>query len=105
MKISIDSRSQFSDQFRMAGRITQFSYEALCLLYDFLEDTDPDYELDVVELCCEYIEQDFDDIASAYDIDILGLEEQEAKQHIMNYLCDNTTVVGETNSGFIYAQF
>jgi hypothetical protein len=105
MKISIDSRSQFSDQFRMAGRITQFSYEALSLLYDFLEDTDPDYELDVVELCCEYVEQDFDDIASAYDIDILGMDEQESKQHIMNYLCDNTMVVGETNSGFIYAQF
>jgi hypothetical protein len=108
MKISIDSRSQFSDQFRMTGRITQFSYEALSLLYDFLEDTDPDYELDVIALCCEYEEQDWDDIASSYDIDLTGFDnddEEGQKQAVFNYLNDNTTIVGETNSGFIYAQF
>lgn len=108
MKISIDSLSQFSDQFRMAGRITQFSYEALGLLYDFLEDAYPDYELDVVALCCDYTEQDWDDIATSYDIDLTGFDNDDddgRKQAVLNYLNDNTCVVGETNSGFIFAQF
>ena len=108
MKISIDSRSQFSDQFRMAGRITQFSYEALSLLYDYLEESDPDYDLDVIALCCEYVEQDWDDVASSYDIDLTGFDNDDdegQKQAVFNYLNDNTSVVGETNSGFIYACF
>lgn len=78
------------------------------MLYDFLEDTDPDYELDVIALCCEYVEQDWDDIASDYDIDLSECDPDDndkCKQVVFNYLNDNTTIVGETNSGFIYAQF
>lgn len=90
----------------MAGRGDQFSYEALSLLYDFLEDTNPDYELDVIELCCEYIEQDWDDIASSYDIDLSDCRnDEDRKGEVLSYLECNTTVVGETNSGFIFAQF
>ena len=108
MKISVNSISQFSDQFRMTGRITQFSYEALTMLYDYLEDVNPDYELDVIELCCEYIEQDWDDIASSYDIDLSQCDKDDidaCKGEVLNYLECNTSIVGETNSGFIFAQF
>ena len=108
MKISVNSVSQFSGQFQKAGRITQFSYEALGLLYNYLEEVNPDYELDVIELCCEYIEQDWDDIATSYDIDLSGCDKDDidaCKGAVLNYLECNTSIVGETNSGFIFAQF
>ena len=47
MKITIDSASQFRDAFHRANRGTQFSYEALGLLFDYFEECDPDMELDV----------------------------------------------------------
>ena len=106
MKISVNSISQFSDQFQKANRTCQFSYEALGLLYNYLEEVNPDYELDVIELCCEYIEQDWDDIASSYDIDLTECrDDDESIAEVRSYLECNTSVVGETNSGFIFAQF
>jgi hypothetical protein len=108
MKISVNSISQFSEQFQKANRTCQFSYEALTLLYNYLEDVNPDYELDVIELCCEYIEQDWDDIATSYDIDLTQCNKDDidaCKGAVLNYLECNTSVVGETNNGFIFAQF
>ena len=78
------------------------------MLYDYLEESDPDYDLDVIALCCEYIEQDWDDVASSYDIDLPefdNADDEGQKQAVFNYLAENTSVVGETNSGFIFAQF
>ena len=37
-------------------RPDNFSYAGLEALYDFLEETDPDYELDVIALCCDFTE-------------------------------------------------
>jgi hypothetical protein len=56
MKFTIENASQFRDEFRQCGRHTQFSYEATNLLFDYLEEIDPDYDLDVIALCVEYSE-------------------------------------------------
>lgn len=50
------NQSQFIDAFRAMGRKDQFSYGALCALFEYLEEIDEGYDLDVIELCCEYIE-------------------------------------------------
>ena len=79
-------------------RADQFSYEALNLLYDFLEENIEGYELDVVALCCEYAEDTEQGIAKAY-----GLHEDE---DVTSYLEYHTQVVGVTDSGtIVYAQF
>lgn len=49
--------SDFTASFHRMGRDDQFSYEALRLLYDFLEEVQPDYELDVIALCCDFTEE------------------------------------------------
>jgi hypothetical protein len=105
MYITIDHASQFRDQFHRAGRGDQFSYEGLGLLFDYLEEIDPDYDLDVIALCCEYSEASYAEIAEMYDIDLNGVHEDKISEVIMDYLSDNTDIVGETNSGFIYQQF
>ena len=105
MYITIDHASQFRDQFHRAGRGDQFSDEGLGLLFDYLEEIDPDYDLDVIALCCEYNEASYAEIAEMYDIDLNGVHEDKMSEVIMDYLSDNTAIVGETNSGFIYQQF
>ena len=98
MHITIDNASQFRDQFRDMGRQDQFSYEALGLLYDYIEEISPESELGVIAICCEYSEDTEEAIAKAY-----GLHEDE---DVTAYLSEHTSVIGVTPSGsIVYAQF
>jgi len=98
MHITIDNASQFRDQFRDMGRQDQFSYEALELLYDYIEEISPESELDVIAICCEYSEASPRQIANDYQL--------EEDDNVLDYLQDNTSVVGITDAGLIvYAQF
>jgi hypothetical protein len=99
MYIAINTASQFRDHFAAMGRAHQFSYEALGLLYEFLEENTEGYELDVVALCCDYSEGTPEGITKAY-----GLLEDDGD--VVAYLEEHTQVVGVTDSGTIlYAQF
>lgn len=103
---TIDTASQFRDQFHRCGRADQFSYEALGLLFDYLNDCGSDVELDVVGVCCEFSEDTPESIASNYDIDTEGFDDGEIKDAVLSYLEHNTSIVGETSSGaFVYVQF
>jgi hypothetical protein len=104
---TIDNASQFRDQFHRCGRGNQFSYEALGLIFDYLNDCGSDVELDVVGVCCEFAEGHYSDLADEYSIDIEGLDESEAKSAVIEYLQDNTSFVGETSDGcnFVFVQF
>jgi len=88
----------FQDAFHRAGRNEQFSRKAKNMLFEYLEqyedDTGQKLELDVIALCCEYEETAVTDVAASYDIDIEGLEDEEALEKVMDYLNDNTQVVG-----------
>ena len=106
MKITVSHACHFRDAFRQADRQDQFSYEALNMLYEYFEDIDPDMELDVVAICCEYYEECYEGIAKNYVIDLEGCEsEQDMIEAVRDYLNDNTSIVGETSSGFVYAAF
>jgi hypothetical protein len=105
---TIDNASQFRDQFCNCGRGTQFSYEGLGLLYDYLNDCGSDVELDVIGICCEFIEQDYKDIFNTYDISCADDEptDDDIKEAVVAYLEENTSIVGETSSGsFVFVQF
>jgi len=112
MKLTIENASQFRDEFRQCGRADQFSYEALGLLFDYLEDADPDYDLDVIALCCEYSEDDAGEIARLYGIDVSDVDPEDddyaekCTEIVLNYLFQNTSVAGVTPRGtIVYAQF
>ncbi len=97
MHITINQASQFRDAFFYAGRKDQFSYEALGLLFDFLEELEPNYELDVIDLCCTYAEATPEQIADSHSIEL---------DDVMEYLEHHSTVVGTTDAGtIVYAQF
>jgi hypothetical protein len=111
MKTTIDTAGQFRDQFAQCGRKDQFSYEALGLLFDYFEDCDPDMELDVIVICCDYSEESAEDIARNYSIDLNDADpedddyDDQCRQIVRQYLDHNTTVVGETSTGFVYLAF
>lgn len=88
MKITIDHVGQFRDAVHRAGRGNQFSYKAQEILFDYLEDCDPDYELDVIALCCEYCEMTDDEVRESYDVP----EDQE----VAEFLEENTSYLGTT---------
>jgi hypothetical protein len=94
----------FRDAFIRAGRKDQFSYDALGLIYDYLEEIDSDYDLDVIGLCCELSEESPQEIARNYAIDL----EDDGNEllNVLDYLHDHTTVIGTTSAGsIVYVQF
>ena len=79
--------NKFIDAFRQSGRKDQFSYEGLTALFEHLEELEKDqgeeYELDIIELCCEYTEyESFEEFAKDYS-DYESLDELERDQCII----------------------
>jgi len=100
MKQTVDNASQFRDAFRAMGRHDQFSYEGMELLFDYFEELDPDMELDVIAICCDYSEDSTENIIKDYGIEY---EENEpgAMEAATAYLEANSTIVGITSTGSI----
>jgi hypothetical protein len=107
MYLTIDNASQFRDEFRAHNRGDQFSYEGLGLLFEYLEEADPQYDLDVIAICCEYSEENPEGIAKNYGFDLEGCEtDADIAAAVLDYLHDKTDVVGITSTGtIIYTNF
>jgi hypothetical protein len=90
------TKSAFRDAFHDYDHYDQFGYEALGLLFDYLEeleaDTGEEIEIDVIAICCDYAVDTMEDIAANYDIE---------PEDVMDYLRDNTIIVGECSDGRI----
>ena len=104
------TQSDFHDAFRNYDRLENFSYEARELLFDYFEDIDEDMDLDVIAICCDYNENSAESIASNYMdaeeyAEFKELDEEEQINGIRDYLENNTSLIGETSTGFVYADF
>jgi hypothetical protein len=103
----------FRQAFHNMGRGNQFSYEALELIFDYLEECDPDSELDVIAICCDFSEADFQEVANELDEDedelaeeCEGMDEDDTAQLIAEKLGDKTTVLGVTSdNSIVYLNF
>jgi hypothetical protein len=86
------NKHQFIDSFKSwETYANSFSYEGLELLYDWIIIDDEDIELDVVALCCDFTESDVATIRHDYE-----LTEDTTFDEVLEYLQDNTIVVGVT---------
>jgi hypothetical protein len=103
--------SSFVDAFRAYDRYDQFGYQALRVIFDFLEqyeqDCDTEVELDVIAICCEYDSNHYKDISDNYSIDLSDADgdEDAEKQIVLDYLNENTMVLGETDCEIVYQCF
>ncbi len=110
MKQSINF-SQFVDAFRAYGRYDSFGYDALRIIFDYLEEYEQDcneeLELDVIAICCDYTVQGHTGIAQDYNIDLSDAngDADEEEQIVLEYLNDHTYVLGQCKDGIVYQCF
>lgn len=101
MKTTV-TQENFMHAFHAYGRYEQFGYDALCSLFDYFkeveQDTGEEIELDVISICCDYSVDTVEGIAGAYSIDIEGLDEDAARQAVVDYLETHSTVI-DANCG------
>ena len=97
----------FREAFNRMGRGSQFSYEGLELLFDYLESFEDDgsgeYELDVVGFCCDFAEDTAETIAINYSVDLTGLlhDPDAVYACVIDYLSDSGALVGATDDKMI----
>ena len=104
MKTTVN-QSAFMDAFHAYDRYDQFGYAALSSLFDYLEQLEEDIgeemELDVIAICCDYSVSDVNTIAQDCRIDVDGLDDDEKRDAVVEYLNDNTTVIDSDCDGKI----
>jgi hypothetical protein len=97
--------SEFCDYFHKI-RPDNFSYQGLRVLFDYLEDIDSDFELDVIGLCCDFSESDYQSIAADYSIELdPEMDEDYQKQQVIEHLEGEGAYVGDSINGIVYRQF
>jgi hypothetical protein len=110
MKQSINF-SQFVDAFHAYGRYDSFGYDALRLIFDYLEqyeqDCNEELELDVIAICCDYNVSHWTDVAQDYRIDLSDADgdADEEEQIVLEYLNDNTMVLGTCADSIVFQCF
>lgn len=101
----------FRQAFHNMGRGEQFSYEALELIYNFLEEIDEgNHELDVIAICCDFSEMTMQEIFDAYPdvLDLIDMDRPRESTYsiVVDYLNDNGAYCGDTPQGtFVFQQF
>lgn len=107
MKQSVNF-NDFIDAFKRFDRYDGYGYEALKVIYNYLEqyeeETGTEIDLDVVAICCDYNAEHYTHIAADYSIDLEGLDEDEAKQAVIDYIQDNSAYLGEATDGELVYQ-
>lgn len=108
MKTTV-SLHDFRDAFRRI-RPNNFSYEGLGVLFEYLEDLETDsgneIELDVIAICCDFSENNWEDIANEYGFDLEGIEDEDEKiETVKRYLSEDGVLIGEVPGGFVYRDY
>ena len=110
MKQSVNF-SAFVDAFHAYDRYDAFGYEALKVIFEYLEEyeesTGEEIELDVISICCDFTVQGHTGIAQDYQIDLSDADgdADEEERIVLDYLNDNTVVLGQCSTGIVYQQF
>ncbi len=104
MKQSVN-KSEFTSAFHNMGRENNFSHKGLLALFDYLEQYEEDcgteIELDVIALCCDYNENDFETIKKDYsNLNIETIE--DLREHTQVIMVDDET---DENPTIIYQAF
>jgi hypothetical protein len=114
MKQSVNF-SDFCAAFHAYDRYDSFGYDALKVIFDYLEDYEEqcneDLELDVIAICCDYCVNDAATIAREYRIDLAHLDtedddyEEQCEEAVIEYLNEYTMVLGQCSTGIVYQCF
>jgi hypothetical protein len=90
----IITKSMFHDAFRKYDRTENFTSQGLSVLYDYLIEHESDEtgrKLDVISLCCEYIQSTIDEALSEYDLKSI----EQLMEHTIVILVDAENIIYE----------
>ena len=109
------TKSSFIDAFKRSSRKDQFSYEALEAIFEYLEDYSQDsgenVELDIVAICCEWVEMTWQEVVQAYDVDLSDVADEDKADAVWDFLTDETAGVYRVSNeesvdgSFVFVQF
>ena len=95
------TETDFIDEFKAYDRLDNFSLQGLRVMYDVLSEMAKDcemvIEMDVIALCCDYNEMSIDDVIDNYSIDLSDESFDDKTDLVIDYLHDNTMVLGSYN--------
>ncbi len=80
--------NSFRDKFQCI-RPESFSYVGLEVLYDFLEEVDPEMELDVIGLDCDFTEDTIENVLGYYDLSSI----EQLHDNTIVLLVDDETII------------
>ena len=99
------SQWDFVRAFTEMNRESNFSEEGRIALFEFLEEVNPDSELDVISICCEFTEYaNVEDLKADYS-HLLEDEEFEDDDEVLDLFRDDTLLIELSNGGIIIQQF
>jgi hypothetical protein len=109
------TKHSFIDAFKQSSRKDQFSYEALEAIFEYLEDysndTGENVELDIVAICCEWVEMSWQEVVQAYDVDLSDVADEDKADAVWDFLTDETVGVYRVSNeesvdgSFVFVQF
>jgi hypothetical protein len=94
---TIDTASAFRTEFHRAGRGNHFTYEGCTALFNYLEENyaSENYELDVVSICCDFMEYTLEELIKQYR------DENETDDELILRLNESTLLI-EVDGGSTY---
>ena len=99
----------FRREFERYDRADRFSDEALEDLYNYYDDWGEPYELDVIEICCNWTEyENLEEYAKEYmnESDFEGIEDDDEREEIIiDNLNDNTYFTRLNNGGLLIQNY
>jgi len=84
-----------------------FSYEGYQALYDYYDEF-PDFELDVIAICCDVTEYNEDDLLNDYSYLLdreKDLEDDEYLEELVKELRQHTNIIELDNGSFLVWEF
>jgi hypothetical protein len=104
------TNSDFHQAFHDMGREDTFSYDGRNMLFNYLEqleeDTGQPIELAVIALCCEYVEATYSEVIENYSLRYKkAIPYEKEKEYVLDYLNNNTCVIGYTGDRVVYQVF
>ena len=95
--------NDFVDGFQKIGRGNQFSFNALELLYNYLEsvekETGTEMEFDPIAICCSFSEYTVSDFNNDFRTKFETLDQ------IGKYISDYTEIIGKTKNSIVFENY
>ena len=99
--------NDFMQAFRDMGR-DYYSYHGYHAMFEFYEELDPDMEMDVIAICCDWTEYDDEGLISGYGYVLDRDEDMDDDDYLtalLDALNDETTAINLDNGNYLILAF